>query len=162
RYQRPPGMPKAYRLIHGESDGLPGLIVDIYDKIAVVQFLALGLEPWRDAILEAIKSVVKVESIYERSDSPVRMLEGLTEKKGVVDGREPQVLEFDDNGAVIVADVVNGAKTGLFLDQLENQREAAWQAVGRDLLNCFSYTGLFGLRAALAGAKSVIDVEISA
>lgn len=161
RYAGSGGLPGAYRLVHGEADGLPGLIVDIYKDFGVVQFLALGLEPWRDSIINAVHEAA-VRGIYERSDSPVRRLEGLTEQTGVLWGdAPPDILSWEDSGATILANVKNGAKTGLFLDQQENQKTAARQAVGRDVLNCFSYTGLFGIRAAHAGANSVTDVEIS-
>lgn len=162
RYAGNGGLPGAYRLVHGEADGLPGLIVDVYKDFAVVQFLALGLEPWREVLVEAIRETLVVRGIFERSDSTVRRLEGLKEQTGLLWGDAPlDVLSWEDDGAVILADIKSGAKTGLFLDQQENQKAAARQAVGRDVLNCFSYTGLFGIRAAYAGAKSVTDVEIS-
>ena len=160
-------LPVAYRLAHGEADGLPGLVVDVYGHgmpcpYAVVQFLALGLEPWREVIVAALADALPLQGIYERSDSHVRRLEGLDERVGVLWGESPpDVLELDDRGAILLADLKAGAKTGLFLDQRENQLAAATQAQGRDVLNCFSYTGLFGLRAALAGAQSVTEVEIS-
>ena len=155
-------LPVAYRLVHGESDSLPGLIVDIYGPFVVVQFLALGLEPWREAIVSALQDLLAPAGIYERSDSAVRRLEGLEERVGVLAGEPPpDELALDDGGMTILADLKTGAKTGLFLDQRQNQQAAANQARGRDVLNCFAYTGLFGLRAALAGAKSVTDVEIS-
>ncbi|MBV9848772.1 MAG: class I SAM-dependent rRNA methyltransferase [Armatimonadetes bacterium] len=155
-------LPSAYRLAHGEADGLPGLVVDVYGPYSVVQFLALGLESWREAIVSALTDMLPLSGIYERSDSPVRRLEGLDERAGVLwGGAPPDVLELEDDGATLLADLKGGAKTGLFLDQRENQLAAARQARGRDVLNCFAYTGLFGLRAALAGARSVTDVEIS-
>ena len=155
-------LPAAYRLVHGEADGLPGLIVDKYGEFLVVQFLALGLEPWRGVIVAALQTQLNPTGIYERSDSAVRKLEGLEERVGVLAGdAPPDDLMLEDNGAVILADLKAGAKTGLFLDQIQNQKAAARQASGRDVLNCFSYTGLFGLRMAHAGAKSVTDVEIS-
>ena len=161
-------LPAAYRLVHGESDGLPGLIADVYGATApggpfiVVQFLALGLEPWREVIVCALQEMLSPAGIYERSDSAVRRLEGLDERVGVLAGEPPpDELALDDGGMTILADLKTGAKTGLFLDQRQNQQAAARQARGRDVLNCFAYTGLFGLRAALAGARSVTDVEIS-
>lgn len=155
-------LPTAFRLVHGESDGLPGLVIDIYQEFAVVQFLALGLEIWRDDIIAALAEALPLKGIYERSDSPVRRLEGLEERVGTLWGEPPpDILEWQDGEAILLADLKTGAKTGLFLDQRENQRVSAMQARGRDVLNCFSYTGLFGLCAALSGAKSVTDVEIS-
>jgi len=162
RYRSGAEMPPAFRLIHGESDGVPGLVADVYGKFVIVQFLALGLEPWKDCIVSAIAEVIEAKGIYERSDSPIRGLEGLEQTSGVVWGEAPpELFELQDEGATIVVDLINGAKTGLFLDQIENQKAAAREAKDRDVLNCFSYTGLFGLRAALKGARSVTDVEIS-
>jgi len=155
-------LPVACRLVHGESDSLPGLIVDVYGPFIVVQFLALGLEPWRVAIIGALQDLLAPTGIYERSDSAVRRLEGLEERVGILAGEAPpDELVLHDDGMTVLADLKTGAKTGLFLDQRQNQKAAARQARGRDVLNCFAYTGLFGLRAALAGAKSVTDVEIS-
>lgn len=162
RYLARQQFPQAYRLIHGESDGLPGLVADVYGKFVVMQFLALGLEPWRDDIVAAVGEIVGAEGIYERSDSTIRELEGLDQRVGVILGKAPPaVIELEDEGAVLLADIMHGAKTGLFLDQIENQKAAALEAPGREVLNCFSYTGIFGLRAALQSAKSVTDVEIS-
>ena len=162
RYAAQGGLPPAYRLAHGESDGLPGLVVDIYPGFAVAQFLALGLEVWRDAIVAALMAIPGICGVYERSDSPVRRLEGLDEQTGSLAGEmPPDTLEWEDDGLRILADLKTGAKTGLFLDQRENQMAAAREASGRDVLNCFSYTGLFGLRAAKRGAKSITNVEIS-
>ena len=156
-------LPFAYRLIHGESDLLPGLVVDSYGDVLVVQFLTLGMDIRRDVLLDSLQTVAFPTTIYERSDSPTRKLEGLTEQTGLLRGQAPpDYIELEDEGATILVDVFSGAKTGLFLDQIENQKAAAKQARGRDLLNCFAYTGLFGLRAALSGAKTVTDVEISA
>lgn len=162
RYAEVGTLPPAYRLAHGEADGLPGLVVDIYPGFAVAQFLALGLEPWRDAIIAALMTLPGIRGVYERSDSAVRKLEGLEEQTGVLAGdTPPDLLEWHDGGATLLADIKAGAKTGLFLDQRENQKAAARESQGRDVLNCFSYTGLFGLRAAHAGAKSITNVEIS-
>ncbi|MGO8673585.1 MAG: class I SAM-dependent rRNA methyltransferase [Capsulimonadaceae bacterium] len=162
RYAGQGGVPSAYRLVHGEADGLPGLVVDVYAGTAVVQFLALGLEPWRAVLVDAIVDTAHARSVYERSDSPVRRLEGLEEQTGLLSGdAPPDVIEYEDDGVVVLVDVIRGGKTGLFLDQRENQRTAAAEAAGRDVLNCFAYTGLFGLRAARSGAVRVRDVESS-
>jgi 23S rRNA (cytosine1962-C5)-methyltransferase len=162
RYRGRPEMPEAFRLIHGESDGFPGLVADVYGKFVVVQFLALGLETWRECIVSSIAEVIEAKGIYERSDSPIRALEGLDQTSGVIWGEiPPQLFELQDQGATILVDLISGAKTGLFLDQIENQMAAAREAKGRNVLNCFSYTGLFGLRAAVQGALSVTDIEIS-
>jgi 23S rRNA (cytosine1962-C5)-methyltransferase len=162
RYAGEGGLPTAYRLVHGEADGIPGLVVDVYGKFAVAQFLALGLEPWRDVLVAALMEVAGLTGLYERSDSAVRRLEGLEEQSGVLAGdAPPDILELEDAGSILLADLKTGAKTGLFLDQRLNQLAAARQAVGRDVLNCFSYTGIFTLRAARLGAKTTTDVEAS-
>lgn len=162
RYSGQGGLPAAYRLSHGEADGLPGLVVDVYAGFAVAQFLARGLEPWREAIVQGIVDAAGVRGVYERSDSAVRKLEGLDEQAGPIFGDEPpELIEYADDGVNVIVDVRNGGKTGLFLDQRDNQRAAALEAAGRDVLNCFSYTGLFSLRAASKGARSVVDVESS-
>lgn len=156
-------LPRSFRLAHGEADGLPGFVADVYGDFVVVQFLALGLEMWRQQIISAIASELKPKGIYERSDSAVRVLEGLEEQTGVVYGEEPgETIALDDGSLKILVDLKSGAKTGLFLDQRQNQKAAAKHAAGKDVLNCFAYTGLFGLEAAAAGAKSICDVEISA
>src|SRR3569833_3109455 len=125
---------------HGEADGLPGLVVDIYGDYAVAQFLARGLEPWRDAIIQGIVEAADVKGIYERSDSAVRKLEGLEEQPGLIYGEDPPAtIEYVDDGVTVLVDVREGGKTGLFLDQRDTQRAAALEATGRDVLNCFSY-----------------------
>ena len=162
RYAAQGGVPPAYRLSHGEADGLPGLVVDIYGDYAVTQFLALGLEPAREAIVDGIAQAAGVANVYERSDSAVRKLEGMEERVGVLRGEAPpDRLEIDEGDVISLVDIKTGGKTGLFLDQRENQRAAAGEAAGRDVLNCFAYTGLFGLRAARAGATRVTDIESS-
>ncbi len=151
-----------YRLVHAEADKLPGLIVNVYGDWAVAQFLTLGVERHKDEIVASIGKVLRTRGIYERSDSAVRKLEGLEECVGLLDGVEPpDRIELNHGGVRILADIKRGGKTGLFLDQIENQQAAAREATGREVLNVFSYTGLFGLRAGLAGAKSVQDIESS-
>lgn len=156
-------LPPMYRLVYGEADGLPGLIVDKYREWLVVQILSLGMEKQREHVVDALWQAFRPTGIYERSDSPARKLEGMESSGGLLRGSEaPSPLIVEDSGARVYIDLADGAKTGLFLDQRENQIAAARFASGRTVLNCFSYTGLFGLRAALAGAKSVTDVEVSA
>ena len=129
RYAYRKQQPQAYRLIHGEADGIPGLVADVYGKFVVVQFLALGLEQFREDIIQGIVLATNAEGVFERSDSTIRELEGLEQVKGVVWGQEPpDLLEFEDEGAILLANIKNGAKTGLFLDQLENQKAAAHEA----------------------------------
>lgn len=163
RYEANGGLPEAYRLIHGEADGMPGLTADVYGSFVVIQVVALGLEIWRKDLLESIVKTLGSRGIYERSDTAQRVLEGLDEKVGLVAGEEPpEQLDLNDNGLRLLVDIKGGAKTGLFLDQRENQWAAACEAEGREVLNCFAYTGLFGLKAAYRQAASVVDVETSA
>ncbi len=162
RYAGRGGLPASYRLIHGEADGIPGLTVDVYQRFAVCQFLALGLERWRADLISAIAETIQADGLYERSDSTIRNLEGLEPQSGVLWGQEPpEIIEISEGDAVVLANIKTGAKTGLFLDQRENHKAVAIEAPGRDVLNCFSYTGLFGLHSAFKGAKSVTDVEAS-
>lgn len=152
----------AMRLIHGEADGLPGLIVDQYDSTLVVQILALGLEPWRDVLIEALWDFAQPLTIWERSDVSVRELEGLEQRTGLIAGVEPPPLvEIVEGSARLLVDVRGGQKTGMFLDQRRNRSAAAHYAEGRTLLNCFSYSGAFGVHAALAGAREVFNADIS-
>jgi 23S rRNA (cytosine1962-C5)-methyltransferase len=160
RFHRP--LPPMYRLIHGEADNIPGLVIDKYGDWIVLQILALGIERQREQILHAAWEVFQPLGMYERSDSPARKLEGMESAGGLIRGKAaPSPLIIEDAGAQVYIDLADGAKTGLFLDQHDNQIAAARYMPGRTVLNCFSYTGLFGLRAALSGAKFVTDVEIS-
>ncbi|HVC82026.1 MAG TPA: class I SAM-dependent rRNA methyltransferase [Chloroflexota bacterium] len=153
----------ALRLINGEADGLPGLIVDRYAGVLVVQMLALGLEPWREVIVETLRGQPYAESIWERSDVHVRELEGLEQRTGLLAGVEPPPLvEVFERRARLLVDVREGQKTGMFLDQRRNRMAAATYAKGCRVLNCFSYSGGFAVHAALAGAREVIDVDSSA
>jgi len=153
----------ALRLINGEADGLPGLIVDRYAGVLVVQMLALGLELWREVIVGTLRDLPYAESIWERSDVHVRELEGLEQRTGLLAGVEPPPLvEVFERRARILVDVREGQKTGMFLDQRRNRMAAAGYANGCRVLNCFSYSGGFAVHAALAGAREVIDVDASA
>jgi 23S rRNA (cytosine1962-C5)-methyltransferase len=135
------------RLIHGESDGLPGLIADRYDDTVVLQLTATGPEKWRRAILGALQRVTGCSRIYERSDSNVRRLEGLEPVTGWVLGEAPaQALNIVENGVRIKVDVVAGHKTGFYLDQRDNRLLTRELAADRATLNCFCYTGDFRCR----------------
>lgn len=153
----------ALRLVNAESDGLPGLIVDQYADVLVVQVLALGLEPWRDVLVDALLDLVRPSAIWERSDVPVRSLEGLERRAGLLAGREPpDLVEVREGRARLLVDVRSGQKTGMFLDQRRNRTAAANYADGAAVLNCFAYSGAFGVHAGLAGARHVINADISA
>jgi 23S rRNA (cytosine1962-C5)-methyltransferase len=152
----------AMRLVHGESDGLPGLIVDRYADVLVAQFLAAGVERWREAILDSLSEISGCEAIYERSDAEVRKLEGLEPRSGFVRGNSNAsrcpIIEYGLNFRV---DVEQGQKTGFFLDQRENRQRVRALAAGRDVLDGFSYTGGFAVAALAGGAKRVCAIESS-
>jgi 23S rRNA (cytosine1962-C5)-methyltransferase len=152
----------ALRLIHGESDGLPGLVVDRYADVLVVQFLAAGVERWRDPILDLLNEISGCEAIFERSDAEVRKLEGLEARVGFVRGNRNAarcpIIEYGLNFRV---DVEQGQKTGFFLDQRENRQRVRSLAAGREVLDGFCYTGGFSITALAGGAKRVTAIESS-
>jgi len=150
------------RLIHGESDELPGLIVDQYDRTLVVQFLSAGPELWRDEIITGLSQLSGIQNIYERSDVEVRKLEGLNIREGVLLG-DPisELIEAKENGLRFLVDVAHGQKTGFFIDQRENRLATQKYLKGKTLLNCFSYTGAFTVYALQAGAEQVTSIESS-
>jgi 23S rRNA (cytosine1962-C5)-methyltransferase len=153
----------ALRLVHGESDGLPGLVVDRYADVLVAQFLSAGAEHWREAILDALADATGCEAIYERSDAEVRALEGLQSRAGFVRGnREARRCPIVEHGLNFRVDVEAGQKTGFFLDQRDNRQRVRALAEGREVLDAFSYTGGFSLAALAGGAKHVTAVESSA
>lgn len=150
----------AYRLIHGESDDLPGLIVDKYGDLLVVQTLAFGMERRLTLICDVLESLLHPEGIIERNESHLRLLEGMPQKKGVIRGSVHPV-EVAENGIRYQVDLLEGQKTGFFLDQRENRASIRKYAAGARVLDCFSNEGGFGLNAASAGAASVLGVDIS-
>jgi 23S rRNA (cytosine1962-C5)-methyltransferase len=153
----------ALRLIHGESDGLPGLVVDRYADVLVAQFLSAGAERWREAILDALVEATACEAVFERSDAEVRKLEGLAPRVGFARGnREARRCPIVEYGLNFRVDVEEGQKTGFFLDQRENRQRVRALAAGREVLDGFCYTGGFALAAAAGGARRVLAVESSA
>lgn len=153
----------AARLLAGDSDGVPGLVVDRYASVLVVQSGTLAADRLVPVILGALREELStpVAAVLERSDSSVRKLEGLEERKVLLEGRLPEELLVREEGLVYEVDVLAGHKTGHYLDQRENRRRAATRARGRSVLDVFSYDGLFGVRAALAGAERVVCVDQS-
>jgi 23S rRNA (cytosine1962-C5)-methyltransferase len=153
----------ALRLVHGESDALPGLVVDRYADVLVAQFLAAGVERWRDPILDALMELTGCAAIYERSDAEVRKLEGLGPRVGFARGNRTAarcpIIEYGLNFRV---DVEQGQKTGFFLDQRENRQRVRSLAAGREVLDGFCYTGGFSIAALAGGAKRVTAIESSA
>ena len=152
----------AMRLVHGESDGLPGLILDQYGDTYVVQFLSAGSEYWKEEIVDIIKSETNAKVLYERSDVDVRELEGLPSISGLIFG---QLLEdrlsITENGVKYIIDIINGHKTGFYLDQRDNRFLAKMLAGDLEVLDCFSYTGGFAINALFGNAKSVTMVDSS-
>jgi 23S rRNA (cytosine1962-C5)-methyltransferase len=157
------GSTNAYRLVHAESDYLPGLIVDRYADWLVVQFLTLGVERWRDEIVEGLADLMDVGGICERSDADVRVKEGLERRAGMLQGeRPPKEVEIQENGHRFVVDLCEGHKTGFYLDQRENRARLPAFCKGAQVLDAFSYTGGFSVYAASGGAKQLTLVDGSA
>lgn len=152
----------AARLLHGESDGLPGVIVDRYDGVLVAQFLSAGAERWRDAIVTALVALTGCAAVYERSDADVRELEGMTPRVGLLAGKLPANVDIEENGLRYRVDVAAGQKTGFYLDQRRNRQRIGELARDAEVLNCFCYTGGFSLAALAGGAKSVLSIDSSA
>lgn len=151
------------RLVNAESDGLPGVIVDRYADFLVCQFLSAGAEFWRGAITQALADICRPAGIWERSDVDVREKEGLAPRAGLIQGTEPPAfVEFGIGDMRFLADVRDGHKTGFYLDQSGNLEIVRELAAGRDVLNCFAYTGSFGVAALKGGAGSVVNLDSSA
>jgi len=153
--------PTALRLIHGESDGLPGLVVDRYGDSLVVQFLSAGPERWRETIADLLLELVGVHNILDRSDVDVRKLEGLPQRVSPIRGTPPEYVVITENGLGFKVGLTTGQKTGYYLDQRENRLRVRALATGLEVLDCFSYTGGFTLNALAGGARSVTAVEQS-
>jgi len=152
----------AYRLVFSESDGLPGLIIDQYDKTIVIQLLTAGMDRERDLICRIIAELFPGFSVFERSDSDIRELEGLSSRVGLIKGATiPDEIWIHENGIQYKVDIASGQKTGFYLDQRENRNKLFQYAQGKKVLNCFSYTGGFTLNAIKGGAKSVLSIDSS-
>lgn len=153
----------AYRVINGEGDFLPGLVVDRYDDVYVMQLSTLGMEKLRPFLIEVLKESLKPTAavLYEKSSASGRKEEGLSEYVKVHYGQEKKKIEVKENGLRFVVSVEEGQKTGFFLDHREMRQKVRTLAKGRHLLNCFSYTGGFSVYAAAGGAASVHTVDIS-
>jgi 23S rRNA (cytosine1962-C5)-methyltransferase len=150
------------RLVHGEADGLPGVIADRYGDTVVLQLGSAGADKWRRAIVAALAQATGCARIFERSDMDVRALEDLPPATGPLLGEAPDgPLTITENGVSYRVDVVQGHKTGFYLDQRENRRYLGELSAGRDVLNCFCYTGGFSLQALKGGANSVLSIDSS-
>jgi 23S rRNA (cytosine1962-C5)-methyltransferase len=149
------------RLIFGEADDLPQLIIDKFNDYFVIQTLALGIDRWKPAIVEALNRLFSPKGIYERNDVPVRELEGMTQHKGFLSAPFDTRIKIRENGLDFMVDVEKGQKTGYFLDQQDNRRAIAQVVEGGDVLGAFCYTGTFEIHAAHYGARSVLGLDIS-
>ncbi|HDY7477707.1 TPA: class I SAM-dependent methyltransferase [Vibrio vulnificus] len=151
-----------YRLIAAESDGMPGVTIDRYQNFFVCQLLSAGAEHQKQNIVDALIEVFPDCNVYERSDVSVRKKEGLQETTGVLHGEmPPKSVVIEENGIKISVDIVGGHKTGFYLDQRDSRQQAMKYVKDKEVLNCFSYTGGFGLYALKGGAKRVINADVS-
>ena len=160
-YRQQLGYTENCRLVFGEADGLPALIIDKFNDYFVLQTLSLGIEQWKTAIVDAINAIFKPKGIYERNDVPVRELEGLEQKKDFLSDPFSTEIIIQENGLQFYVDIEHGQKTGYFLDQQDNRRAIQHIVKGADVLGAFTYTGTFEIHAAHYGAKSVLGIDIS-
>lgn len=156
----------ACRLIFGEADFLPGFVADKFNDVLVVQSLALGIDRYKSLIVDTLKALCTeagqpIRGVYERSDAKVREQEGMSRHKGFLGPQFDPTVEIIENGVRYQVDVVEGQKTGFFLDQKLNRKAIQPLAKGRKVLDCFTHTGSFALNAGLAGASSVLGVDAS-
>jgi 23S rRNA (cytosine1962-C5)-methyltransferase len=156
--QEPAGV---YRMVWSESDGLPGLIIDRYGPHCVVQTLTLAMDQRKGPVVDALKAVIAPSSIVERNDVSVRAAEGLEQTSGLLDGEPPSPFRLATAHGSFLVDLLEGQKTGLYLDQFSNYAEVARFAAGRRVLDCFCNQGGFGLACATAGATAVTGLDIS-
>jgi len=152
----------AYRLVYGESDGLPGLVVDRFGDFLAVQFSTGGAECWKGTLTELLLGLTHAKGIFERSDLEVRQLEGLPLRTGLLRGIDPpDLIQINENGIAFYVDIRAGHKTGFYLDQRDNRVYLRPFAQNREVLDCFTYTGGFTLSALMGGASEVTAVESS-
>jgi 23S rRNA (cytosine1962-C5)-methyltransferase len=151
----------AYRLIHSEGDGLPGLIVDRYGPVLVMQTLTVGMDQGRDKLAEVLLEHTGAEAIYLRNDAPARAHEGLPLERGFLRGEGPLRVEITEGPGRFLVDIERGQKTGWFCDQRDNRLAVAALAKDRDVLDAFCHTGAFATQAALGGARSVSGLDVS-
>ena len=161
-YRKKIGYTENCRLVFGEADGLPQLIIDKFNDYLVIQTLALGIDVWKPAIVQALQTLFSPEGIYERNDVPVRELEGLPQQKGFLSAPFDTQIIINENGLRFHVDLENGQKTGYFLDQQDNRKSIQHIVKGADVLGAFTYTGTFEIHAAHYGARSVLGLDISA
>jgi 23S rRNA (cytosine1962-C5)-methyltransferase len=160
-YRQRLGQPESCRVVFGEADGLPALVVDKFNDILVLQTLALGMDRFKAEIVQALHEVLKPRGIYERNDVPVREKEGLQQVKGFIGTEFDTRLTIGENGLRFAVDVAEGQKTGHFLDQRLNHAAMEHISKGSRVLDCFTHTGGFALHAAKYGATEVLGLDIS-
>ncbi|WP_341841261.1 class I SAM-dependent rRNA methyltransferase [Chitinophaga caseinilytica] len=160
-YRKKLGYVENCRLIFGEADDMPALIIDKFNDYFVLQTMALGIDRWKPAIVNALHEIFQPKGIYERNDVPVRELEGLEQKKGFLSDPFDTNIIINENGLKFHVDIVGGQKTGYFLDQQDNRRAIQHIVKGADVLEAFCYTGTFSCHAGHYGAKSVLGLDIS-
>jgi len=160
-YRKKLGYVENCRLVFGEADLLPQLIIDKFNDHFVIQTLALGIDRWKPAIVAALNQLFQPKGIYERNDVPVRELEGLPQQKGFLSEPFDTKILINENGLKFHVDIENGQKTGYFLDQQDNRKAIQHIVKGADVLGAFTYTGTFEIHAARYGAKSVFGLDIS-
>ena len=161
KYRRTFADLRSCRLIFAESDRLPALIADVFGSTVVIQCMSLGMERFKQDVIDAIVEEIHPDGIWERDDIPVRKLEGMEMKTGLLYGNVPDRVEMTENGIRFLVDVKEGQKTGFFLDQKENRAAIAPFVKDRKVLDCFTHTGSFALHAAHYGAADVTGVDIS-
>jgi 23S rRNA (cytosine1962-C5)-methyltransferase len=160
-YRKKIGYTENCRLIFGEADDMPQLIIDKFNDYFVIQTLALGIDVWKPAIVKAIQKIFEPRGIYERNDVPVRELEGMVQQKGFLSDEFDTNIIINENGIKFHVDIANGQKTGFFLDQQDNRRAIQYIVKDADVLGAFCYTGSFEISAAHYGARSVLGLDIS-
>jgi 23S rRNA (cytosine1962-C5)-methyltransferase len=161
QYRQKIGYTENCRLIFGEADDMPQLIIDKFNDYFVVQTLALGIDVWKPSIVKALEKIFSPKGIYERNDVPVRELEGMEQQKGFLSAEFDTNIIINENNIKFYIDIANGQKTGYFLDQQDNRRAIQHIVKGADVLGAFTYTGSFEISAAYYGAKSVLGLDIS-
>jgi len=161
-YRKKLGYTENCRLVFGEADSLPQLIIDKFNDYFVIQTMALGIDTWKTSIVKALNSIFNPKGIYERNDVPVRELEGLEQQKGFLSEPFDTSILIRENNLHFRVDIANGQKTGYFLDQQDNRRVIQHIVKGAEVLGVFTYTGSFEIHAAHYGAKSVLGLDISA
>jgi 23S rRNA (cytosine1962-C5)-methyltransferase len=160
-YRKHIGYTENCRLVFGEADEMPALIIDKFNDYFVLQTLAFGMDAWKPAIVDALNSIFSPKGIFERNDVPVRELEGLPQQKVFLSKEFDTNIIINENGLKFHVDILNGQKTGYFLDQQDNRRAIQHIVKGAEVLEAFCYTGTFSVHAAHYGAKSVLGIDIS-